>query len=370
MKDKLYDNKGGSIFFNLLLVGLLFPLVIFLQDFINLANNNMGLWTLEIFNIGIISYSMFKNEIYRHKKIAIFILFLVTILNFIEFFIPSTKHENSENKNELTDKSAVDTVIIKYGVYLIPLLIIVNELRYIHRDYCWLKMKYLMDIKSLPSYKIFIYIGSFGLIFVFIFFSIFTFVPCKTFNNIDKKGDNYFYDNGDKLKLYLEYCSLKDYDENKKTLYLFYDNIKLISKEYSNKDENNMIEIFLLIPLLFIFYLVNEVSRIMMIRYSDPTNILIYRYFYFFVKNIIQIIINEGDEQYITYTKFILSEVENLIGMICGLIYIELLELKFCKLDYELKKNIDKRSTEDILKGLELNDRESEGVIKDLQQNE
>ena len=107
-----------------------------------------------------------------------------------------------------------------------------------------------------------------------------------------------------------------------------------------------------------------------MIRYSDPTNILIYRYFYFFVKNIIQIIINEGDEQYIIYTKFILSEVENLIGMICGLIYIELLELKFCKLDYELKKNIDKRSTEDILKGLELNDRESEGVIKDLQQNE
>ena len=36
------------------------------------------------------------------------------------------------------------------------------------------------------------------------------------------------------------------------------------------------------------------------------------------------------------------------------MIYIELLELKFLGLDYELKKNIDRRGFEDIIKGLEI----------------
>ena len=52
--------------------------------------------------------------------------------------------------------------------------------------------------------------------------------------------------------------------------------MKLISKEYSNTDKENMLEIFLIIPLLFIFNLINEISRLMMVRHTDPNNILIY----------------------------------------------------------------------------------------------
>ena len=336
----------------------------------SLAHSDMNLWTLEIFNIGIISYLMFKNKISQHRKIAIYIMFVITLLNIIELFIPSTKHKNTDNMNELTDKNAFDIAIIKYGFYSIPLLLIANELRYMHRDYCWLQMKYLMDIKSLPPYKILISIGSIGIFFIIILFSIFTFVPCKTFNNVVKIGDNYVYNNStEPLKLYLEYCSLKDYDENTKTLYLLYDSMKLISKEYSNTDKDNILEIFLVIPLLFFIHLIKEISRLIIIRYNDPNNILIYYYFYYFVKNIIQIILNEGDEQYKRHDKFILNEIENLAGMICGLIYIEMIELKFCKLDYELKKNIDKRGSEDIIIGFSLNDNESEGDEIDLHQS-
>ena len=196
-----------------------------------------------------------------------------------------------------------------------------------------------MDIKSYPPYKIFLSIGCIGILFIITFFSIFTYFPCKTFNNIDIIGNNYFYNNSSKpIKLYLEYCPLKDYDENTKTLYLFYDSIKLISREYSNTDKENMLEIFLLIPLYFIFNLVNEVSRLMIVRYTDPNNIIVYKNFYYFMKRIIQIIINKGDEQYITYIQFFILEFEELIGIIGCLIYIEVLELKFCGFDYELKK--------------------------------
>ena len=188
-----------------------------------------------------------------------------------------------------------------------------------------------------------------------ILFSIFTYVPCKTFNNINKIENDYFDNNkNETLKLYLEYCSLKDYDENTKTLYLLYDSMKLISREYSNIDKNNMLEIFLLIPLYFIFYLIGEVSRLMMVRYSDPNSILIYKNFYYFMKRLITFIINKGDEQYSTLRKFFVTEFEEIVAIISSLIYIELLELKFCKLDYELKKNIDRRGVNDIITGLDL----------------
>ena len=52
------------------------------------------------------------------------------------------------------------------------------------------------------------------------------------------------------------------------------------------------------------------------------------------------------------------------------MIYLEAIELKFCGLDYELKENIDRRSTEDIIDGLDLTDNESEGKDIGLNKNE
>ena len=249
--NKLKNNKEISII---------------LKDFISLASSNLGLWSFEIMYICIFSRFIFKSKIYKHIKIAIYIMLVIAVSDFLIFFLPFTKHENTENKNELTDKNVFDKIIIRFGAYAIPLIFIANEIKHIQRDYCWIKAKYLMDIKSYPPYKIFLSIGCIGILFIITFFSIFTYFPCKTFNNIDIIGNNYFYNNSSKpIKLYLEYCPLKDYDENTKTLYLFYDSMKLISREYSNIDKENMLEIFLLIPLYFIINLVNEVSRLMIL---------------------------------------------------------------------------------------------------------
>ena len=369
MKINLLKQKSEYATFHIILIGVLYSLVIILENFINKTGTQLNFWTLEILYVAIISYLIFKNKIDRHKKIAISIMFIITIVDIIENFIPTTKHKNLANKNELTDKNVFEMAIIKYGAYSIPLLYLANEFKHIQRDYCWIKAKYLMDIKSKSPYKIFFVIGSIGIIILIIFFSIFTFVPCKTFNNINIIENNYFYNNtNETLKLCLEYCTLKDYDENTKTLYLFYDSIKLISKEYSNTDRDNMLEIFLLIPLLFLFHSANEISRLMLVRYTDPNNILIYRYFYYFVKRIIEIIINEADEQYMRIDKFILFEIEQLAGVISGLIYIEVLELKFCKFDYELKKNIDKRGVKDTIEGLNFGENENTEAEIELHQ--
>ena len=360
-KNILGDNKSESIKFNLIIIGLLYSFAFFLQDFISLTHIDLSLWTLEILYISLISYWIFKNKIYRHKKFAIYIMVLFTIVRIIEYFIPTTKHVKKENINELIDVGDFKAAIIKYGAYSIPLFLMATEIKHFTRDYYWIKMKYLMDIKSITPYKILFIIGGIGIFILIIFFSIFTYVPCKTFNNINKIGDNYSYNNSNKsLDFNLEYCSLKDYDENTKSLYLLYDSIKVISSEYSNTDKNNMLEIFLLIPLFFIFNTINEISRIILIRHFEPNVLLIYKYFYYFVRRIIQIIINEGDEQYIRYDKFIVLELEQIGAIMSGLIYIEIIELKFCQLNYELKKNIDRRGTKDTIEGFILTESESE----------
>ena len=363
MKSDLLQKKDESIILNLIVIGVLFSLYIILKDFINLTHVHLGFWTFEIMYICIISHFIFKIKIYKHRKVAVGIMLILAIVEFIGYLLPTTKHENVENMNELTDKNVFDITIIKFGTFAIPLLFIASELIHVQRDYCWLKSKYLMDIRSFSPYKIFLAIGTIGFIFIIIFFSIFTNVPCKTFNNIEKIGDDYInLDTNEPLKLYKEYCSLTDYDEKTKTLYLLYDSFSLITQEYSNTDKENMLEIFLIIPLLFIFNLVNEVSRLMMVRYTDPNNILIYKNFYYFVKRIIVIIINKGDEQYITYLQFFTLEIEELISIVSNMIYIEVLELKFCGLDYELKKNISLRSSKDNLEGF--------NSIKKLQEDE
>ena len=193
VKDYSLENKSVSMILYLILIGVVFSFHIILETFTDISNLNF--WPIEILYIAIISYWIFKNKIYTHKKVAIGIMILVTIISFIESFFPLTKHKNSENKTELTDKNSYEIAIIKYGAYSIPLYFLANEHNHIQRDYCWIKAKYLMDIKSVPPYKIFFSIGTVGIILVIIFISIFTYVPCKIFNNINMKGNSYFDDN-------------------------------------------------------------------------------------------------------------------------------------------------------------------------------
>ena len=115
----------------------------FLDNFITQADADVGFSTFEIMYICIFSYFIFKMKIYRHKKVAIYIMLLLGIMDFITYFLPPTKHENAENMDELTDKNVFEVIIIKYGVYAIPLLFLANELKHIQRDYCWVKSKYL-----------------------------------------------------------------------------------------------------------------------------------------------------------------------------------------------------------------------------------
>ena len=144
IKLNLFHEKS-SITINLLLIGVIFSLYIILKDFIDLTHIHVGFWSLEICYICIISYFIFKIKIYIHKKLAMIIMVLLTILELTGFFLPMTKHENLENMDELTDKNIFDITIIKFGTYAIPLLFLAFEIKNFQRDFCWIKAKYLIQ---------------------------------------------------------------------------------------------------------------------------------------------------------------------------------------------------------------------------------
>ena len=54
-------------------------------------------------------------------------MLILGVMDFIGFFLPTTKHKNEDNMNELTDKNVFDIIKIKYGTYVIPILFLLYE---------------------------------------------------------------------------------------------------------------------------------------------------------------------------------------------------------------------------------------------------
>ena len=349
MQKQLLGQKRQSTHIILFLIGFLLSINTISKGFFSLLFVHVGFWMLEIVYISIFSYFILKIYITKHKKLAMYIMaYPILIIEIIFFFFPDTKHkcDIKYECNELTDKDTFEYIVIRFGAYFIPLLFILYEICTAMRDYSWVKSKYLMDIRSVPPYKILMYFGIIGSSLIVICYIIFTNVPCRSFGNVTLDTNNNYIniDSGEEINFLKEYCLLKRYNEKTNILNLYYDSFSSLIDDYKNMKSHFYTEIFVVIPLYLLASLINNFSYIFMIRYSDANNILISKNFYYFIKRIIVMIINIGDEKYITILKFFVFEIQEIISIISNMIYIEIIELRFCKLDYELKKNIKNRS--------------------------
>ena len=351
LRKKFLGEKNQNIYLGLFYMALLLSLNKIIKCFIDLFELYIGLWMFEIVYICILSYIILKTKINSHQKFAIlFMVFPVLIVVIINYCLPISEKNCSikDECNEISNKNTFETIKIRWGVYFIPLLIILNDLTNLLRDYSWVKSKYLMDIRSVPPFKIFLSIGIIGCTLVIILFAIFTNVPCNTYNNIilNEDGDYIYKDSRTKIDFLRELCKLKYYDKVKKKLYIYFDNFSVFIKDYG-KDKESYLEIFLMMPLYLIICFILLFSHIMMIRHTDPNNILISKNLFYFFKRLINLIINKGNEKNSTFGYFLKFQIQELISIISNLIYIEVIELRFCKLDYQLKRNIKDRSDDD-----------------------
>ena len=82
----------------------------------------------------------------------------------------------------------------KFGHYgYIFLILFLYIFDFIMRDYSWVKLKFLMDAKSIPVFKIMLSIGIIGCLLVIICFIIVSNAPCNIIENITKIDNKYLY---------------------------------------------------------------------------------------------------------------------------------------------------------------------------------
>ena len=120
--------------------------------------------------------------------------------------------------------------------------------------------------------------------------------------------------------------------------------------------------------------------NILIIQYLTPIHTIFYGSIYYFIVKLFALFYNKiktnhfyNGKQKNDEKRFYISLLElfgNFITIFGFLIYLEIIELGFCKLNYNLRKYIEKRSLDDITQsneyaGFNEEDEQSEGDSKD-----
>ena len=214
----------------------------------------------------------------------------------------------------------------KNHIFIIPIIVICYFLITLIRYYSLYKIKYFLDYKFIPMDKFFVVYNIIGIaIFLFaaIISSLIKCVDKSTLNDIDliclvQSGDDYYFDS---FSYFFE---------------------KLWSNQRTTS--SNIFYLFLFF-LGIILNTLRVIYFILIIRNLSPEYYSCSYDLYFTVTNVmslIKAIIKNVDIKVEIYN--LLAEIGALIAI---LIYLEIIELKFCNLNHDLKNHIENRGIDE-----------------------
>ena len=358
LKKKIMKLKNINL--KIIIISFIYVVSTLLRSFLTNLEFDAGFWTLEIIFVIYLSNKYLKVKIGNHQKVTIFILSIIIFsLQIVNSFLPKTNHHCKDEQcldKYINDNNLYIFISKKFGHFgFIFLIFFLYTFDFIMRDYSWVKIKFFTDLKSIPIFKIFIFIGVIGCFLIVVIFIITTEFPCNIIENIKMVNGKFLYmDTNSEVDFIRQVCRLIDYDETAKTLKFYYDNFFIIIKDYSNSNKK-LLEIFI-IPIYLIINTAINFSSAMILKNLDPNAMLVNINFNYFLLRTILYIRHNASEEFLTLEEFILLQLCEILAIIAYMIYIELIELKFCDLDYDLKKNIEERSILDIALFLSEND--------------
>ena len=344
-KSKIIHNISQAKFkMRTVIISAISSVVVFQVVMKIFLSNNIDVvayWIVDLFFLAQINLIMFGVPIYAHKKCAIIFIFIFSsIFKFLSTF-------------EILFNDEYES-IYKYHVILIPIMAISYFCVSLFRFYILTKIKVLFDNEYLPVTFFFIIYNLIGAIILFFASLIASNNKCADINKFSginlicriaiKNGDNvdYYFDN---FSYFFEQLWRKDKSFGMNFLYLILFIIKIILNG------------------IILFYSMLQVKHLNAEYYQVYFQIL---YFIIIFIGVIKTIIDGGDLKMPIYS--ILAEFGSVVGT---MIYLELIELKFFKLDENIKKNIEMRSlSEYTTDNLYTGDNESESDINDNDDNE
>ena len=262
---------------------------------------------LEIIFVSYINIILFKIKIYIHQKISIAIILIIPTLMEISSIISVY---NSDEEREFKNHPW----IIFIGIIGFLILFFIDA-------FVLCKTKWYLDLRFISDKKMLIYLGLLGFIIFLITGLICNSIICS---------NNYFSD--------LICLVYKDKSEK------YFDNFMIFFRNIWRENRTPIINIiYIFIILLKIFFSAfNYLFVYLIIKVLGPEYLICSdSILYFLIKTITliyRIITNELNSEFIFD---FLSQIFSILGTI---IYLELIELNFCNLNYNLKSNINKRA--------------------------
>jgi len=310
-KKVIEEEKNKNIsFLNLLFI---LSLWVIINHIITIIESLMifDYWMFELLFVCLMTSQIFKIKIYSHQKFAIIINSLCCLIfGIIRFIILA-------NQNIYIPY----TFPIKYK-WFIPLSIIIYLLIINSTSYVFVKLKYYMNLKFIALLKLLILYGVLG----FIISSICCII--ETSNKCFGSEKKYF-------------CHV--YDKNEKEEILYIENIFIFFQNFSELNGKEItIEIFIiLIGMIFNFF--SLYFDILIINYLTPMHYIFSTLIYLLLNELIKLIKNKIQEG-----SFFDNDINKYISILhisayfCSfigfMIYLEIIELNFCKLNYNVRK--------------------------------
>ena len=209
----------------------------------------------------------------------------------------------------------------KDNYHYIPIGIIISIVSLIIRIYSTWKAKELMDIKFISIGRLQRNYGLFGTLFSTIASIITTFVR----------------------------CSNSDFCENEKDGHLYFESFKTYFKDLSNlchSWQSGIINILIILIYIFTYFL-RGFFYMLTIKYLTPFHIFALPAIYYLILQMILIIynsaINELNLNSYKIVKLVILFFVHILSFLSILVFLEFIELHFCKLDYNLRRNIIRR---------------------------
>ena len=273
----------------------------------------------EILFVCIITLKMFKVLIYKHKKVAI---------GFILIFCISMKTISIIYR--LIDDHK--TRLFKIYTWIIPIGIISFILISFLRSYNFCKINWLFDLKFISVSQLLLFYGISGFLICCIISIFPNYISC-----VDKEKFNH-----------IDYiCNVTDFDiSNNSTIY-YYEKYSIYIKKLWRNERDTIINILYLV-LIFSKIILNfliKLFKFLIIKHLGPEYLICSNSIYYFFNESIDSIACLYLGKFKFYKLYdILDEFFSILGT---MLYLELVEFDFCGIDFNLKKNIAKRSQSD-----------------------
>ena len=298
---------------------------------------DLDFWMIELIILAFLMSKHFSEKLYKHQQFAMYINLFISMIKVIIIII------------SVSDEEVIYSLYLKYPI-IIQFLIILYLILISLRSYINVNLRIFFDFQYIDEYEIIIIYGFIGFIINLILCIITTFNECnfknmEYFCRVPYKDENYKY--------------------NSKGLYL--DNYKIYYETLKGNVNNTYSEIEIIYEILVVFFgvAVNYIYKfylILVIKYLSPMHLVFSNCIdNILIKFILPIYTLIREESFFSEKpvkniklKYILGLLMNILSLFAFLIYLEIIQLNCCGLDYDTRQNIYLRGVKEEEDGYKL----------------